>query len=127
VTRDDRGSASIWVLACAVLLLTVTEITMLRSDAVLARHQAESAADLAALAGAGQIGVSDRICASAAGVAHRNGAELRRCVSTVAANGRSGQVVVEITGTVRFPLIGARTVSATARAEREPGPAAEPP
>jgi secretion/DNA translocation related TadE-like protein len=127
VTRRDRGSASIWVLACAVLLLVITEITVLRSDAVLARHQAESGADLAALAAAGQIGVSDRICSSAAGIARRNGVELRRCVPTLAADGRSGQVVVEVAGTVSFPLIGARTVSASARAERLPGPDPGPP
>ena len=50
---DDRGSASIWVLATALVVLAFGYAVTLRGLAVLARHRADAAADLAALAAAG--------------------------------------------------------------------------
>ena len=61
----DRGSASIWVLACAALLLVVAATVAIRASATLARHRAESAADEAALAAAAQIGVGAQPCDAA--------------------------------------------------------------
>jgi secretion/DNA translocation related TadE-like protein len=93
-----------------------------RGLAVLARHRAESAADLAALAAAGQIGVNDQGCAVAAQVARDGGGTLRTCLVRLAGDGRSGTVSVRVTVTVRLPIVSAQTVSASARAARLPAP-----
>lgn len=114
----DPGSASIWVLTCVALLLVVAGVATVRAVAVLARHRAESAADLAALAGAGQIGVSDRICAAVEATAARNGAALRTCTPSVAPDGRSGTVLARVAVEVDLPIVGAKQVIATARAGR---------
>jgi secretion/DNA translocation related TadE-like protein len=118
VRGDDTGSASIWVLACCALLVVVTAFATLRALAVLARHRAEAGADLAAVAAASQIGVSDKSCVLAMRIAVRNGARLRACRLDVAPDGRSGTVVVTVTVSVRLPILGAQQVRATARAGR---------
>jgi secretion/DNA translocation related TadE-like protein len=116
----DRGSASVWVLGCCGLLILVGTAGVLRASAVLGRHRAESAADLAALAAAGQIGVSDGVCAAARKVATANAATVDTCVPDLAPDGRSGAVRVRVTVVVRLPLVGARAVTASARAGRDP-------
>ena len=114
----DDGSASIWVLGCGVLVLVVGMVAAMRGAAVLARHRAESAADLAALAAAGQIGSGGDPCAVAEQIARRNRAFLRGCRTDVAADQRSGTVTTRVAVTIRFPLIGGAVVVATARAGR---------
>ncbi|HEY3632859.1 MAG TPA: Rv3654c family TadE-like protein [Jatrophihabitantaceae bacterium] len=116
----DRGSASIWVLACAVIVLLVGVLATLRSGAVLARHRAESAADLAALAAAGRIGLGTDGCAVARSVAAANGASLARCRLVLDPDGRSGTVDVAVTLAVHLPGVGSQRVLATARAGRLP-------
>ncbi|MDT4902156.1 MAG: hypothetical protein QOH52_172 [Pseudonocardiales bacterium] len=116
--RSDAGSASIWVLSVVALLMVVAGIVSVRGLAVLARHRAETAADLASLAGAGQIGVSERICAAVSVVAARNGATLRACTLALAPDARSGTVVARVVVRVDLPLVGAREVVASARAGR---------
>jgi secretion/DNA translocation related TadE-like protein len=118
----DRGSASLWVLACCALVLAVAYAVTVRGSAVLARHRAEAAADLAALAAAGQIGVSDDICPDAAQVAQANGATVQACVSALHPDGRSGTVTVRVRMKVELPLVGAADVVATARAGRDAVP-----
>jgi secretion/DNA translocation related TadE-like protein len=117
----ERGSAAIWVLACCALLMVVTGAATVRALAVLARHRAESSADLAALAAAGQIGVGDAACAFAARDARSNGARLRSCTVRLDAGGRSGSVRVAVLVTVRLPVVGACSVTASARAARLSG------
>jgi secretion/DNA translocation related TadE-like protein len=112
------GSASIWVLSCSALLLLVASVGVLRAAAIVARHRAESAADLAALAAAGRIGVTDSICPAAAAVAARNGATLRSCTPALAPDGRSGTVTTRVALRVSLPLVGTREVIASARAGR---------
>lgn len=121
MSRSDRerGSASIWVVACCALLLAVAFASTLRTAAVVARHRAESTADLAALAAAGQIGVSEGICQAAADVATANGASVNRCASSLAPGGRSGTVTVWVSMGVRLPIVGSRHVISSARAGRE--------
>lgn len=114
----DRGAAGIWVLACAALMLAVALVVTVRGLAVLGRHRAESTADLAALAAAGQIGVSTGICPAAVRLARANHAGVQRCAVSLAAGGRSGTVSVRITMRVDLPLVGSREVSASARAGR---------
>jgi secretion/DNA translocation related TadE-like protein len=120
--RRDTGSASIWVLACAALVMVVAMVVVLRTTAVIARHRAESAADEAALAAATQIGRSDQACPAAAAVARANGARLLSCVADLASDGRSGAVTVVVGVDVRIAIIGTEQVRSTARAGRSPTP-----
>jgi secretion/DNA translocation related TadE-like protein len=103
-----------------MLLIAVAGAGVLRTAAVLARHRVEAAADLAALAAAGQIGVASDPCGAAGRIAAANGATLRRCVTTLAGDGRSGSVTVTVGQSVRLPLLGPHDVSARARAVRDP-------
>lgn len=74
-----RGSATVTALALVGVLLSVAGAVAL-GTAVLADHRrAESAADLAALAGAGATGRGEDGCAAATSVAGDNGVELVAC------------------------------------------------
>lgn len=120
----DRGSGTVLVLAVVAALGLVSVTAWTASAAALARHRAEVAADLAALAGAGELdraGASDRACAAARAVAGANGAWLESC--------RVGgaQLVVVAALRLRLPGVlggGSRVVKARARAGREPPPGA---
>jgi secretion/DNA translocation related TadE-like protein len=118
--RAERGSASIFVLVGSALLLVIGLSVAVRTTAVLARHRAESAADLAALAGAAQIGVSNDPCPAADTIARANRALLIACRADVDATGRSGTVTTQVQVEVSFAVIGTRTVRSTARAGRLP-------
>lgn len=115
---SERGSASIWVLAVASLLLVVAGMVTVRGLAVLGRHRAESAADLAALAAAGRIGFTDAPCAVAGPIAAANGAAVRSCAAAVSPDGRSGAVLVRVVLLLHLPGVGTREVVASARAGR---------
>lgn len=106
--------------ALSSLVLLAGAVATLRAEAVLARHRAESSADLAALAGAARIGVGGMPCMSAIAVAHANDAAVRTCRVRLNPHQRAGVVLVTVACTVRFPAIGARTVTARARAARLP-------
>jgi secretion/DNA translocation related TadE-like protein len=108
----------VWVLAACVLLGLAGSAAVLRTEAVLARHRAESAADLAALAAAGRIGIDSDSCAAARAIATADGAVADRCVTDLDPDGRSGTVTVRVRVRVRLPVVGARTIVATARAGR---------
>jgi secretion/DNA translocation related TadE-like protein len=114
----DDGAASIWVLACSALVLVVGIAVSLRTSAVLARHRAESAADLAALAAAAHIGFAADVCPPASSIARANGAALVRCHAALAPDARSGVVDVEVVVAVNLPGVGARRAVASARAGR---------
>ncbi len=94
-----------------------------RTTAVVARHRAESAADLAALAAAAAIGVADdsaAVCAAAGPIAEANGASLASCTLAINADGRTGSVTIRVTVLAHLPGWGAVHTSATARAGRLP-------
>jgi secretion/DNA translocation related TadE-like protein len=116
--RRDAGSAGVWLLACCGLLGLVAAAAVVREVAVVARHQAESAADLAALAGAEQIGAAGDACAAARRIAGANGAHLTGCRVHPSTDGRSGTVRVDVAIAVRMPLVGAQMITAAARAGR---------
>ncbi len=118
--RADRGSATIWVLACCALIMVIAGAATVRGAAVLARHRAESGADLAALAGAGRIGTGAPACVAAARTARDNGARLRTCQVRLDPGGRSGTVTVRVMETVRLPIFGVESIRASARAGRRP-------
>ena len=95
----------------------------IRAAAALARHEAETAADLAALAAAGRIGhVGDAagICAAAEAIVTANGGLLLACSAAVQPNGLTGTVSVRAAATARLPVVGHVRASASARAARLP-------
>ena len=113
---DDRGSATIWVLALAGVLLSLGAAAVLVGVAVAGRHRAEAAADLAALAAASQAvaGAADP-CAAATAIASVNGAVLESCSVHPDAVAE-----VRVSVSVTIGPLGRRQASARARA----GPAA---
>jgi secretion/DNA translocation related TadE-like protein len=112
VTRSpDRGSATIWVLAAGLVLLLAGVSGATVGAAHVARHQAQSAADLAALAGAAHaVEGSGAACVRAAQIAAANDARVAGCQL----NGLDLTVTVEVSPPA---IVGAgRPASATARA-----------
>jgi secretion/DNA translocation related TadE-like protein len=61
------------------LLVTVTVATMCAVGVIAGHRRAQSAADLAALAGASALQDGGDPCQRAGSIAERNGARLRRC------------------------------------------------
>jgi secretion/DNA translocation related TadE-like protein len=109
----DRGSVTIWAAALAGLVWLGSSAALLYGSAVAGRHQAETAADLAALAAA--VHVPDgaaSACAIGARIAVDNGGSLRGC-----------EVVhdeVEVVVSKRVSLGGLGAVAAVARARAGP-------
>jgi secretion/DNA translocation related TadE-like protein len=106
------------VIAAGLLVLFVAYAGGVRVASVLARHRTEAAADLAALAAAGQIGVGDQPCAAARAIAAANHVALAACAVALAVDGRSGTVRVQVRGSAHLPIVGRREVVAAARAAR---------
>lgn len=108
----DQGVATVYACLGCVLLLIVTGLAAHLGAASLARQRAESAADLAALAGAARVlRGRDAACTTASEVASANGVALRSC--SVAGM----DVLVIVSAEIRAgPLSG----SATARARAGP-------
>jgi secretion/DNA translocation related TadE-like protein len=119
----DRGAAVVWVLVSGAVLMVFALAIAARTAAVFARHRAETAADLAALAAADRIGVGGDPCVSAAEIAAHNRASLAACAVALDSGGRSGTVRIRVVAHVRLPLVGARDVTASARAGRLPAQA----
>lgn len=109
---DDRGSATVWVLALSGVLLSLGAAAVVVLTAVAARHQAEAAADLAALAAAGSaVSGSADPCAAAASIASANRAVLQACSVD------AGDVVqVRVGVRVTLASLGVRWAHASARA-----------
>ncbi|MFH9685788.1 Rv3654c family TadE-like protein [Streptomyces sp. NPDC021019] len=77
----DRGVATVWVAVTAAGLCTVFAVVLALGQAVVARHRAGGAADLAALAAADRaLEGTVAACATARRVALAQGAVLVRCV-----------------------------------------------
>lgn len=107
----DRGSATVWLVGLAALIGLATTVGVVHGSAVLARHRAEVAADLAALAGAVEVSVGeDRPCTAAARIAERNGGRLTACTVT------GDDVEVTVTRRLTLGRLGSRAASARARA-----------
>ena len=118
--HHDSGSATIWTLAAALIVMTSAALVLLVAVAITARHRVATAADLSALAAAaalasGQVGgesdAPQQACDVAAAIALANGALIDECH----VNGS----IVEVLAIVRLPAmgyVGAHSVSARARA-----------
>jgi len=108
----DRGSATVWVLALSGILGVLGAAVVLVGAAAVARHRANTAADLAALAAAGRAALGEPgACTLAAEVARANAAGLDSC----AVDG-SAVVEVRVSVPVRLGRLGVRSASARARA-----------
>jgi secretion/DNA translocation related TadE-like protein len=88
---DDRGVATVWAAGALAVVLSVAVLGLHLGGAMVARHQAESAADLAALAGAVTVVAGERhACAQAQRVADRMRVRLVSC------RARGWDVLVEV-------------------------------
>lgn len=76
----DRGSATVLAAVGAAGLLVVLVVGLQIAGASIARHRAEAAADLAALAGAAEVlDGRDAACGRAGRIASANGASIQTC------------------------------------------------
>ncbi|MBU3060564.1 flp pilus-assembly TadE/G-like family protein [Nocardia sp. NEAU-G5] len=109
--RDERGAATVAACLALTALLAVTVLIGQVGAVIVARHRAQAAADLGALAAAGALSTgSGDACAQARDIGRRMGARVPAC--TVA--DWDVTVVAEITAS--FGPFGRRAVGATARA-----------
>lgn len=108
----ERGSATIWMVGLMALIFAVAAAVTFTGMARVARHRAQSAADLSALAAA-RLAFADpnRGCAEASSLAVGNGAKVTRCSI-------DGDGIAEIQVALRLllPVAGGVTVMAGARA-----------
>ncbi|MEV7832458.1 Rv3654c family TadE-like protein [Streptomyces subrutilus] len=130
----DRGSATVWAALVATVLGAVFGGVLLLGQAVVARHRAAAAADLAALAAAATWAHGpERACAAALRVARAQDAALDACrlsgeVAEVTAHPATGPFAPEIRARAgppaerQDPRVGGPTVPAGT-----PGPPAEGP
>ncbi|NGO10680.1 flp pilus-assembly TadE/G-like family protein [Streptomyces sp. HC44] len=77
---SDRGSATVWAVGAIAVLCVVFGVVLAMSQAVVFRHRAGGAADLAALAAADHwIEGGTAACAQAGRVARAQGTRMVRC------------------------------------------------
>jgi len=108
----ERGSATVWVVALAGVLAAIGVAAVLVGAAVVGRHRATAAADLAALAAAEHAVRGDPgACAAAGEVAGANGAWLTACT---VGGGAVVEVAVEVP--VRLGPLGVSRAGGRARA-----------
>ncbi|WP_182347318.1 Rv3654c family TadE-like protein [Tomitella gaofuii] len=77
--HGDTGSATVFAAFGMLALLTFTVLCVQVGGAMVARHRAQAAADLAALAAATALADGGGACAAARTVAGRNGARVSAC------------------------------------------------
>ncbi|WP_234376978.1 Rv3654c family TadE-like protein [Streptomyces sp. TP-A0356] len=116
--RSDRGSATVWVVCVIGAMCAVFGVLLAQGEAVLVRHRATGAADLAALAAADHwMEGGEEACAGAARVAVAQGSRLVRCA-----------VVGEVSDVTAASVAGPFTAEVRARAgPAGPRTGAEPP
>ncbi|MET9697110.1 Rv3654c family TadE-like protein [Streptomyces sp. NPDC006529] len=112
----DRGSATVWAAVVATALVAVFGGVLLLGQAVVARHRAASAADLAALAAAASWTHGPRAaCATAIRVAVAQGARMTACTL-------SGELADVTTRTSTGPFTPESTSRAGPRLPPDPDP-----
>ena len=109
--REDGGSATLIATALMVVLLTTTVGVLVLGSVVVARHRAQSGADLAALAGAASVPAGRQsVCAAAQSVAESNRVTVVECTQD------GLDVAISVTAATVLP-------GRSARAEARAGPA----
>ncbi|MEU1985801.1 Rv3654c family TadE-like protein [Nocardia sp. NPDC019395] len=110
-TCRERGSASVTACLALVALLTLTVLVTQLGAVVVTRHRAQAAADLAALAAAGELrNGAGAGCAVAESLGRRMAMGVARCEVD------GWDVVVEVEEKVPVGPFGARSIRAIARA-----------
>ena len=109
----ERGAATVLVVALLGLLLLVGAALGVVGALVSAHRTAQSAADLAALAGAAALAHGAEPCAAAASVAAANGATVTGCVT----DGPDVRISVQVAG----PRWLGQTADLAAEARAGPG------
>ncbi|MFF7587246.1 Rv3654c family TadE-like protein [Kitasatospora purpeofusca] len=111
--RSDTGSATVWLLAGVLIGCVAFTASLSLGVVVGARHRAESAADLAALAAADRLLVdADGGCARARAVAAAQAAAVVSCAADLPADAVEVVAEVPVTGLpVRFAVGPARARS----------------
>ncbi|ETK34428.1 Rv3654c family TadE-like protein [Microbispora sp. ATCC PTA-5024] len=107
----DRGAATIWMVALMAMIWMSAMVVVHVGVARVARHRAQNAADLSALAAASwAIARPEDACEHAGDIAAANGAEVVSCAV-------SGGVA-DVSTTVPFtaPTLGRRVATGVARA-----------
>lgn len=92
--RDERGSATPFAVACLGLLVLIAAALGVVAAMVRAQRQAQSAADLAALAAAHALARGDDGCGEGGRIAAANAAALVSCAMA----GREVRVRVQVAG-----------------------------
>lgn len=116
---DDRGVATVWAAGAITVLVSTAVFGLHLGEAMVVRHQVESAADLAALAGAATVVAGERYaCIQARRVTDRMRVQLASCRI------RDWTVLVEATARPAGWLGTLGT--ATGRARAGPAAPAEP-
>lgn len=140
----DRGSATVWVAMATTTLCVVFAVVLAMGQAVVARHRAGAAADLAALAAADHaLHGAAMACGKAAALARAQGAEVVRCavageIADVTARARFGPYAPAVRSRAGPPALadqgGSDGAAGTpsrrppgSAAARESGPAGDPP
>ncbi|MDN5934535.1 MAG: flp pilus-assembly TadE/G-like family protein, partial [Pseudonocardia sp.] len=115
----DAGFATVWAAGAVAVLMGLLLIGIELGAAVAARHRAEAAADLAALAAAGHaVHGAAAACARAAGIAEQMDARIRTCRLD------GWEALVEVEAALRLAMLG--PTAATGRARAGPVPAGPP-
>ncbi|WP_405149356.1 flp pilus-assembly TadE/G-like family protein [Nocardia salmonicida] len=107
----DAGGATVFVCVALAGLICLTLSVGQVGGVVVARHRAQGAADLGALAAAEVLAEgAEKGCGEAGEIARRMGVRVRRCVVA------QWDVVVEVEANVSAGVFGVRTAQASARA-----------
>ncbi|CAM3925242.1 Rv3654c family TadE-like protein [Tsukamurella strandjordii] len=114
VLRDDDGVATVLGAVMVAVIVVVAVMIIDVGAAVSARHRAQAAADLAALAGAADALDVDAACAAATRLAQENSARLLACTVE-----REFEVTVRVGVPVAFSVFGDGEAVAMARAGPE--------
>ncbi len=109
--RGDRGTATAWTVPFIGVLALLTVLLAGVGAALVTVRRTQSAADLAALAGATAYAAGREACAEVARVADRNGTRLDSCVVL-----HGGDVKVVVSASVRGPWPDVLEVRGRARA-----------
>lgn len=110
----DDGSATIWCLTAAALVLVITYAGLLLAAVAQARQRAAAAADLAALAAA-STSTGDP-CTVATRSATANGAQLVACTVSGSLSASDVRVRTSLPLPGALAAFGARTITVSARA-----------
>ena len=110
---EDRGSASLWLLGVALAVLLLAGTVAMAGGLLVARHRAQSAADLGALAGAARAAQGPGVaCPAAERIVRANGGRLVACE----VDGLDVLITVDVDGPAGWGSVSARARAGPLRA-----------